>query len=44
MLLSRKYREFLAPYPRLRVWATWQFLAHRRQIDGLVVFVVFLIW
>jgi hypothetical protein len=43
MLLSRKYREALPPNPRLRARASWQFLAQRRQIDGLVVFVIFLI-
>jgi len=44
MLLSRKYREVLAPYPHSRAWASWLFLAHWRQINGLVVFVFFLIW
>jgi hypothetical protein len=44
MLLSRRYREVLAPYPRSRAWASWLFLAHWLQIIGLVAFVFFLIW
>jgi hypothetical protein len=40
MVLFRKYREVLAPYPRSKAWASWLFVAHWLQVFGLVVFVV----
>jgi hypothetical protein len=38
MILFRRYREVLAPYPKSKAWASWLFFAHWLQISGLIVF------
>jgi hypothetical protein len=39
-ILSRQYREKLAPYPKARAWASWVFAAHWVQPASVVVFFV----
>jgi hypothetical protein len=44
MILFRRYREVLAPYPKSRAWASWLFFAHWLQLSGLLVFLIAMLY
>jgi hypothetical protein len=39
-ILSREYREKLAPYPKSKAWASWVFAAHWAQLASVALFFV----